>query len=137
LRAAADREQALVERAQHGRDPASDWILGQARRRLQAVRGRAQATARATADTVERFIQAKEREVAAHLASVQLHEQMASLLEGLAHPDRAAKARAQAERAREFHRMAAAELAEYVARIKSVQDRKQGPRPDAIGRPDG
>jgi hypothetical protein len=38
--AAADREQAAVERAQHGRDGVPNWILGQARRRMQAVRGR-------------------------------------------------------------------------------------------------
>jgi hypothetical protein len=127
VRAAADREQAAVERAQHGRDAAPDWILWRVHRRMQAVRGRAQATARATADLVGRLIQAKEREVAAHLASIQVHERMASLQEGLGHPERAAKARAQAERARAFHRAASAELAEYVARIRTDED-GAGPR---------
>ena len=130
-------EQAALERAQHGRDTAPDWILGRARRRMRAVRGRAQATARASADMVERFIQAKEREVAAHLASIQVHERMASLLEGLGRAERAAEARAQAERARELHRAAGAELAEYVARIRTIEDGKLGRRPDGSGRPGG
>jgi hypothetical protein len=89
--------------------------------RVQAPRGRAQETARATADLAERFVQAKRRELAVHLANIEAHEQLAALQEGLGHPERAAEARAKAERAREFHRPAAGELAEYLAQIKAVE----------------
>jgi hypothetical protein len=123
--AAGDREQAAVERAQHGYVPTSG---GPPFRRVQAARGRAretaQAAAGATADLVEQTIQAKQREAAAHLAAVEVYEQLATLQEGLGHPERAAEARAKAERAREFHRLAGAELAEYLARIKAVEDRR-------------
>jgi hypothetical protein len=62
--------------------------------------------------------------VAAHLASIEVYEQLATLQEGLGNPDRAAEARAQAERARELHRAAGAELAEYLARIEAIEDRQ-------------
>ena len=91
---------------------------------MQVVRGRAQETARASAGMVERFIQAKQREVAAHAASIQVHEQMASLHEQLGQPERAAKARSQAEQARASHRAAGEELADHLARIKVIEDRK-------------
>jgi hypothetical protein len=123
--AAGDREQAAVERAQHGYVPT---LGGPSYWRVHAAPGRVQdsarATARATADLVERAVEAKKRELAAHLASVEVHEQMASLQEGLGHPDRAAEARARAERAREFHQAAGAELAEYLARIRAIEDRR-------------
>jgi hypothetical protein len=77
--AAGNREQAAVERALHARDTAPDWVLGQAHRRVQAVRGRAQQTARTAAGIVERFIKVKQRELAVRLASIQVHEQLASL----------------------------------------------------------
>jgi hypothetical protein len=58
--------------------------------------------------------------MAAQLASVAVYEQQA-LQEGLGQPERAAQARAKAERAREFHRLAGAEVAEYLARIKAAR----------------
>lgn len=136
-RAAADREQAVVERAQHDGEAAPDWVLGQAHRRVQAVRGRAQETARTAAGVVERFIQAKQSELAAHVASIQIHEQLASLQERFGHPERAAESRAKAERAQEFHRLAEVELAEYLARVKAVEDRKARRRRDGTGRAGG
>jgi hypothetical protein len=132
--AAGDREQAAVERAQHRYVPAPD---GSSYRRVQAVHDGTQETTRAAAGLVERFLQAKQRELAAHLASIEVHEQLASLQEGLGHPDRAAEARARAERAREFHRLAGAELAAYLARIKAVENRRASRRRDGIGRAGG
>jgi hypothetical protein len=133
--AAGNREQAAVERAQHGYVPIPG---GPSFRRVQAPRGRAQETAQAAAESaaglVERLIQAKQRELAAHLASVEVYEQLASLQEGLGHPERAAEARAKAERARELHRAAGAELAEYLARIKAVEDRRARRRREGTGR---
>jgi hypothetical protein len=82
---------------------------------------------------VERFIQAKQREVEAHLASIQVHEQMASLREQLGQPEQAAEARARAERAREFHQAAGEELAEYLARIKAIEASKARRRRDGMG----
>jgi predicted O-linked N-acetylglucosamine transferase (SPINDLY family) len=136
--ASGDREQAAVERAQHGYVPTSG---GPSFRRVQAARARAretaQAAARATADLVERFIQAKQRELAAHLASVEVYEQLASLEEGLGHPERAAQARAKAERARELYRLAGVELAQYRARIKAVGDRRARRHRKGTGRAGG
>lgn len=134
---ASDR-QAAVERAQHGYVPTPG---GPSFRRVQALRGRAQesarATARATAGLVERSIQAKQRESTAHLACIEAYEQMATLQEGLGHPDQAAEARANAQRARELHRVAGAELAEYLARIKGVEDRRVSRRGEGTGRAGG
>jgi hypothetical protein len=136
--AAREREQAEVERAQHGYVPT---LGGPSYRRVQAARARvreaAEVGAEAAAGLAERFIQAKQRELAAHLASVEVYEQMASLQEGLGHPDRAAEARAKAERARELHRAAAAELAEYRAKIKAVEDRRARRRGEGTGRAGG
>lgn len=105
---------------------------------MQAARGRAQETAKAaaqaTAGLVERFIEAKQRELAAHLASVEVYEQMTTLQAALGHPDRAAEARAKAERARELHRAADAELADYLARIKAIEERRAHRRRDGPGK---
>jgi hypothetical protein len=132
--AASDREQAAVERAQHGYVPTHG---GPSDRRAQAVHGQARTAVQAAAGMVERFIQAKQRELAAHLSSVEVYEQMASLQEGLGHQDRAAESRAKAERARELHLLASAELDEYLARIKAIEDGKASHRSDRIGRAGG
>jgi hypothetical protein len=132
--AAGNRDQAEVERAQHGYVPTPGGLPF---RRVQAAWGRARETAQAAAEAAaglaERFIQAKQRELAAHLASVEVYEQLASLQEGLGHPDRAAEARAKAKRARELHRAAGAELAEYRAKIKAVEDRRARRRSEGTG----
>ena len=47
--------------------------------------------------------------------------------------DRAAEARAKAEQARDLHRAAGAELAEYRARIKAVEDRRARRRREGTG----
>ena len=46
-----------------------------------------------------------------------LHEQAAELQGRMGHPERAAEARAQAERARQWHRLAIEEPAEFEARF--------------------
>ena len=131
-------EQAAVERAQLGYVPT---LGGPSYRRVQAARGQAQQTteaaARATARLVERVIQVKQGELAAHLANSEAHEQLASLQEALGHPERAADARAKAEQARDLHRAAGAELAEYRARIKAVEDRRARRRREGTGRAGG
>ena len=71
---------------------------------------------------VEQVTLTKQRELAAHLASIQVHEQMAELQEQFGELERAAEARARAERAREFHRVAVAELAEYLARVRAAPE---------------
>jgi hypothetical protein len=85
VRAAADREQAAVERAQHGYVPTRG---GSSFRRVQAVRGQAQETAKAAAhaaaDLVERFIQIKQYELTIHLASIEVYEQLATCRRGWA-----------------------------------------------------
>ena len=51
----------------------------------------------------ERAALAKRRELAAHLRAIEVHEQAADLQERLGYPDRAARARAHAEHARELY----------------------------------
>jgi hypothetical protein len=63
-----------------------------------------------------------------------VHEQIAELQERAGYPERAATARTLAGRAREFHRVTAAELAEYLARIKAIEDGRASRRRDGIGR---
>ena len=48
---------------------------------------------------MDRFLLVKERELTAHLAAVELHEQTAELQDRMGHPQRAAEARTQAEQA--------------------------------------
>ena len=86
-------------------------------RRLQEARGSGRAVARSSSDAMDRFLLAKQRELTAHLAAVELHEQAAELQERMGHPQRAAEARAQAERARQWYRLANEELAEFQARF--------------------
>jgi len=86
------------------------------------------------ASTVEEATEAKQRELTAHLASIQAHEQLAELHEQLGQSERAATARARAERAREFHQLAVAELAEYLARIKAIEGRRASRRRDQLKR---
>jgi hypothetical protein len=83
---------------------------------------------------VEGCIQAKQHELAVHLASSQVHERLASLQERLGRRELAAGARARAERAREFHRLAGVELAAYLAQVKAVEAREAGRRPEGPGR---
>jgi hypothetical protein len=83
----------------------------------------AAATQQAAAAAVDRFLQVKRRELAAHRAAVEMHAQAAALQERLGHPQRAAQARAHAEHAKELHRLAAEELAEYQARITAARNK--------------
>ena len=89
---------------------------------VQEVADAVELTHRTTAGAADRLLQVKQRELAAHLAAVELHEQAAELQQRLGHPDRAAEARAHAEQARTLHRLAAEELADYQARIAAAKD---------------
>jgi hypothetical protein len=55
---------------------------------------------------------AKRRELAAHLRAIEVHERAAELQERLGYPDRAARARAHAEHARELYARALEEQQE-------------------------
>jgi hypothetical protein len=123
-RAAADREQAAVQRAQRDPDDPADHLLQQSQWLIQGVGGAAQEASQAAATLVGQFVEAKQRELAAHRATARVHEQMAELEERLGHPDRAAEARDHAEHAWELHRLAGAELAEYQARIRAVTEKR-------------
>ena len=71
--------------------------------------------------------------MAAHLVTVELCEQMATLREGMGHLEKAAEVRARAEQARELHRAAEGELEKYLARIKAIEDRRARHRRDGMG----
>lgn len=77
----------------------------------QATDGAKVAHQRATSARVRAAL-AKRRELAAHARAINLHEQAAALQERLGHSDRAAKARAHAEHARELQILAFAEQRE-------------------------
>jgi chromosome segregation ATPase len=87
-------------------------------RRIQEARGSVRALPRSSSDAMDRFLLVKERELTAHLAAVELHEQTAKLQDRMGHPQRAAEARTQAERARQWYRLANEELAEFEARFE-------------------
>jgi len=91
-------------------------------RRVEEAAGGVRAAQRSTAGAVERFLQIKQRELAAHLAAEALHERAAELQERMGHPERAAAARGQAEQARAWYRLAGEELADYQARISVAVD---------------
>jgi hypothetical protein len=77
--------------------------------------------ARAGVDLLKLDVEGEEHALlAAHLAAAELHEQAAELQERMGHPQRAAEARARAERARQWHRLAKEELAEYQARLEGT-----------------
>ena len=94
---------------------------------VQEVADAAQLAHRFSAGAVDRFLQVKRRELAAHLTAVELHEQAAELQKRLGHPERAAEAHAHAERARVLHRLAAEELADYQAKIAAAKNKAGKP----------
>jgi len=63
----------------------------------------------------ERAARAKDRELAAHLAAVELHEQAAEMQQRLKCDDRARAAQQRAEHARSLHELALVEQAEQEA----------------------
>jgi hypothetical protein len=95
--------------------------------RVQEAAGGVRAVQRATTEATERFLQIKQRELAAHLAAVALHERAAELQERMGHLERAAKAQRQAEQARAWYRLAGEELTDYQARIAAVKDKAGRP----------
>jgi hypothetical protein len=93
-------------------------------RRVQDAAVAAQAAQRAAGRASERFLQIKQRELAAHLSAAELHEQAAELQDRMGHPGRAAEARAHAEQARAWYRLAGEELDAYEARIAGRKVRR-------------
>ena len=112
---AVERVRARVQQT-HRRVERTYW-------RVQDAAGAARAARRSATGAAERFLQIKQRELAAHLAAVQLHEQAAELQERMGRPERAAEARRQAEQARDWYRLAGEELADYQARISAATDK--------------
>lgn len=102
-------------------------------RRAHQVAGEVAETQLATAAAVDRLVELKRREVAAHEAAVGVHEQAAVVQARLGYPERAAEARARAVHARELCRLADAELVEYQARITAAKDKAgRTPRPASL-----
>jgi hypothetical protein len=112
---AVERVRARVQQT-HGR-------VERTSRRVEEAAGGVGAVQRSTAGAVERFLQIKQRELAAHLAAEALHEGAAELQERMGHPERAAEARRQAEQARAWYRLAGEELGDYQARISVAMDK--------------
>ena len=93
--------------------------------------------ARAEAGVVAQFVGAKQGEMAAHQSRIEVYERLAEVQQRLGVADRAADARAHAQRAREGYRMAAAELAAYLVRIEAVEDARARRRKEQPGQPGG
>ena len=117
----------LVSQSEQALERVTDRIQQTHRRvertyqQVQDLAAAAQLAHRSTGGAADRFLQVKQRELAAHLAAAELHEQAAELQARLGHPERAAQATAHAERARELHWLAAEELADYQARIAAIR----------------
>src|SRR5262245_760071 len=93
----------------------ADETIEQARRIRKAASqaaGGAKQARRHAVSAAERAALAKRRELAAHARAISLHEQAVELQERLGHPDRAARARAHAEHARELQGLALEEQRE-------------------------
>jgi flagellar motility protein MotE (MotC chaperone) len=129
-RAVAER---LVSQSEQTLERVSDRIRQTHRRvertyrQVQDLAAAVRLTHRSTGGAADRFLQIKQRELAAHLAAAELHEQAAELQERLGHPERAAEAHGHAERARGLHRLAAEELADYQTRIAAAKDKAGKP----------
>ena len=104
----------LVSQSEQALERVTDRIQQTHRRvertyqQVQDLAAAAQLAHRSTGGAADRFLQVKQRELAAHLAAAELHEQ-------------AAEPTAHAERARELHWLAAEELADYQARIAAIR----------------
>jgi hypothetical protein len=86
----------------------ADQMLNDDERTASAAEARHQA-----ASARERAALAKRQELAAHLRAIELHEQAAELQERLGHADRAARARAHAQHARELYARALEEQQDH------------------------
>ena len=138
VRAAADREQAAIERAQGHHDRGADPVIHRSHWLIEGVQGAAQQASQASAALVRRFIQAKQRELAAHQATALVYEQLAELEEErFGQLARAAEARVQAAHARELYELAEGELAPYQARITAIRIKRAAHQSTGNGRPVG
>ena len=75
--------------------------------------GRAQAAHRSATAAGQRFLRAKQRELAAHYRAILRHTEAAELQERMGHPDRAANARTHAQHTRELRDQALQELRDW------------------------
>ena len=89
------------------RDQAADKVE-EAQRRVRSARARA--------------LRAKRRELAAHERAIRRHEEAAAVQERFGHPDRAAKAREHARRARELRELALREQRAWEAQTSAGGD---------------
>ena len=116
----------LISQSQQAVDRVSDRVqqtylrIRHTYRQVQDLAAAAELTHRSTAGAVDRFLQVKQQELAAHLAAVELHEQAAELQQRLGYPERAAEARGLSDPARGLHRLTGSELADYQARIAAA-----------------
>jgi hypothetical protein len=118
IRARVDAVEQLLEESAERVGAAAERVR---QAHLQAQQ--AQRTARLAQEhitrTRERAARAKDRELAAHLRAEKLHTDAAELQERLGHPDRVARARRQAVRARESYELALVEQVEQTQRVLS------------------
>jgi hypothetical protein len=78
--------------------------------RVQDAAGMARVAERPVAGAGDRYLRAKQRELAAHERAIQRHDEAAALQERFGHPDRAASAREHGRQARELYERALHEL---------------------------
>ena len=119
------------------RDHEADPLLQWSQWLLEGVRGAAHQASQTSAALVRRFIEAKQRELAAHRAIALVYEQLGELEERFGQLARAAEARAQAAHARERYELAEGELAAYQARITASRVQRAIHPRNGNGRPVG
>jgi hypothetical protein len=85
--------------------------------------GRARAAHRSATAAGQRYLQAKQRELAAHDRAILRHIEAAEFQQRLGHPDRAANARTHAQHARELRQQALQELNDWLGQTPADQDR--------------
>jgi hypothetical protein len=137
-RAADQRDDDAAARNELPRpDHQADPLLQRSRRLVEGVRGAAHQASQTSAALVRRFIEAKQRELAAHRAIALVYEQLAELEERFGRLARAAEAWTQAAHAREHYELAEGELAAYQVRITAIRVKRATHRRNGNGRPVG
>jgi hypothetical protein len=88
----------------------TDRRVGRTLHRVRDAAGLARVVERSAGGAEQRYLRAKQRELAAHELAIRRHDEAAALQERLGHADRAASARAHGRHARELHVQALQEL---------------------------
>lgn len=97
--------------------------MGQTDQRTQGSAGMAPAAHRSATAAGQRFLRAKQRELAAHDRAILRHAQAAELQERYGHPDRAANARMHGQHTRELREQALQELHDWERQTPVGEDR--------------